>query len=140
MTELGKAIREILGRGTAYVVSSPALRASDSTEVLIDELGLDEYEKIQYLWTGADSPLGEDYRPGADNLMELVRDRESKPDGLVVVTHMEVAGDLPVAFLKDRFGREDHIILPKGRAVHIDLEGKLYRYLPGNNNITFKIE
>jgi len=139
MAELGRAIRGILGEGTAYVVSSTAPRATDSADVLIAELGLPNYEKLQYLWTGSDSPEKNKYTRSAKGLLGVVSEREGRADGLVVVTHMEVAVDLPVAFLQYRFGREDHINLPKGRAVHIDLEGRAYKYLPGGN-IVFKID
>jgi phosphohistidine phosphatase SixA len=49
MEDLGKAIKEILNGGSARVISSTAPRAMDSSEVLIVQLALPEFEQVPYL-------------------------------------------------------------------------------------------
>ncbi len=132
MEVLGKAIKEILNGGSARVISSTAPRARDSSEVLIEQLALPEFKQVPYLWSGNDAP--EDsfyYNPDRDRLMKLVNERREGVNGLVMVTHLEVAEELPSYFLKKELGKDEYVgEISKGQAVHLDLEEKNYQILP----------
>jgi len=134
MEVLGKAIKEILNRGSVRVISSTAPRALDSSEVLIAQLALPEFEQVPYLWSGGDAPMDTyGWMPSGDRLVELVNERKNGADGLVMVTHLEVGEEFPSHYLKKELGRDEYIRgISKGQAVHLDLEGKKYQILPRN--------
>ncbi len=58
MEMLGQSIKEVLNGGTAYIISSTAPRALDSSEVLQVQLDLTGFEMIPYLWTGGELVSG----------------------------------------------------------------------------------
>ena len=135
METLGKNIKEILGGGSAYIVSSTAPRALDSSTVLSEQLGLNGFERLEYLWSGSDAPSGSyEYDVGVqarDKLVKIIEEREKKADGLILVAHLEIAEDLPSHFYNKRFNQKVNIgELSKGQAVHIDLEQRTYHILP----------
>jgi len=132
MEALGKAMKEILNGGSVRVISSTAPRALDSSEILIAQLDLPEFEQIPYLWSGNDAPEDSYYwNPDGDKLVGIVNERRKGIDGLVMVTHLEVAEEFPSHYFKKEFGRNEYIgEISKGQAVHLDLEGKTYQILP----------
>ncbi len=132
MEVLGKVIKGILKDNSAYLISSTAPRALDSSRILIAQLGLSEFEQVPYLWTGPDSSEVLYRRePNLNKLMELVNERKEKVDGLIMVTHLEVAEDFPSYFLKKEFEQDEYIgMISKGQAVHLDLGKKACQILP----------
>lgn len=135
MEKLGNAMKEILNGSSAHIISSTALRALDSSEVLKAQLELPGFEQIPYLWSGSDAPKDSYYWDSRDNrlekLMGVVGERRDKADGLVVVTHLEIARDFPSYFLKEEFEEKQYIgEISKGEAVHFDLNGRRYQILP----------
>jgi hypothetical protein len=63
--------------------------------------------------------------------VELVNERKNGADGLIMVTHLEVADDFPSHYFKKELGRDEYIGgISKGKAVHLDLEGRTYQILP----------
>ncbi len=90
-----------------------------------------EFEHVPYLWSGNDAPKDSYYRnPDRNRLVELVNERKDGIDGLIMVTHLEVAREFPRHYLKTEFGVNKHIReISKGEAVHFDLEGKTYQIL-----------
>ena len=57
MELLGEAIKKILNSGSAYILSSTAPRALDSSQVLAVQLSLpSKFEQVPYLWSGDDAP------------------------------------------------------------------------------------
>ncbi len=135
MERLGKVIRSILRQGSAYIVSSTAPRALDSSGVLAVELGLpSEFEQIPYLWSGLDSPEDSFYHDrNQDKLIAIVNERRDKADGLVVVSHLEVTDNFPSFFFQREFGINDSVPgIEKGQAVHIDLQKKSHQVIPGS--------
>ena len=99
------------------------------------QLALPDFEKLSYLWSGGDSPRDSYYRD-YDNyklgkVMKLVDERRENADGLIMVTHVEVAEEFSAHFLEKEFGRNEYIgKISKGESVHFDLEGKRYQILP----------
>lgn len=135
MRAMAGAIRERVAAGRTCLVSSVAKRAVNSSNVLIEELGLSDFEREEYLWSGPDVPRDLDtYWKSHDcaRVMGIVQARERQADALVVVTHLEVAEDFPTYFVQQRFDPEDKGIreLEKGEGVYFDLEGKRYEIIP----------
>jgi len=133
MEALGKAIKQILNGRSAYLFSSTAPRALDSSQILAAQLALPtEFEQVPYLWSGNDAPRNSFYfSPSLDRLMGLVAERRDKADGLVMVTHLEVTEDFPSHFFQKEFGQDKRIgEISKGQAVHLDLETRTYQILP----------
>ncbi len=142
---LGKAIKQILNEGSIYLFSSTAPRALDSSQILAVQLALSpNFEQVPYL-EEADGELSPGWIPGysrdsfgqwehlrtLDRLMNLVNERRDKADGLIMITHAEVAEKFPDYFLKKEFGQNTKIgEIFKGRAVHLDLENRTYQILP----------
>ena len=136
MDVLGKAIKQILNGGSAYIMSSTRPRALDSSGVLAVQLALpEEFEHIPYLCSGADAPNDsyewDSCRERLGKLMGLVDERRERADGIIMVTHLEVARDFPSYFLEKEFD-EKKIIgeIRKGQSIHFDLEQKNYQILP----------
>ena len=132
MNNLGRAINEIMNGGSTKVISSTAPRALDSAEALIAQLGLSKFEHVPYLWFGTDSPKDSYYwMPDRYKLLDLVNEQKDGIDGLVMVTHLEVANQFPNFYCEKVLGKYFSIgEISKGRAVHINLEELSYQTLP----------
>jgi phosphohistidine phosphatase SixA len=139
MELLGDAIKEILRGESAHIVSSTALRALDSAVVLASRLGLPpgngSVEQMPYLWSGGDSPAESWYhdfsKEAPDKLLAVVNERRERAEGLVLMTHLEIAEYLPSLFYNREFGQQVRMReLSKGEAAHIDLEQRTYQMLP----------
>lgn len=143
--ELGRAMKKILDGSSAYIISSTAQRALNSSGILVAQLDLPEFEKIPYLWSGPDAPedtfysgnsLYTDLDQGSlnkrlDDMMKIVDNRKNKADGLIIVTHVEVVEYFSGYFMEKKLGITDNYIrVPKGSAVHISLGKKLCEVLP----------
>lgn len=132
MEVLAKVIKDILKGGSAKLISSTAPRALESSEILMAQLALPGCEEIPYLWSGMDAP-GDSYYwiRDKDKLMELVNERKKAVDGLVMVTHLEVAEEFPGHYLKKELGRDGYTGgISRGQAAYVDVEGKTCRVLP----------
>lgn len=132
MNLLAENIRGILNGDSAYVISSTAKRAMQSSMILVNRLGLPEPEGIPYIWSGSDSPAESYYWDlDTEKLMAIVDERKDKADGLIMMTHLEVAEAFPTYFLNKRLGIDEYIEeIAKGQAVYFDLEKKSYEILP----------
>jgi hypothetical protein len=131
MEILGRTIKEILRGGSAYLISSTAPRALDSSGVLKAELALSDLDYIPYLWSGEDGPY-DNYCKDNNNekLMQFVNERK-KADGLIMMTHIDITDRFPDYFLMKEFGQDKRIEgITKGRAVHFDIEKRIYRIIP----------
>jgi phosphohistidine phosphatase SixA len=134
MKILGEKIKEIIGEGSIYLVSSTAPRALDSSKVLKSELGLSGFEELPYIWSGSNAgkeSWERDYSKNRkNNLLNVVFERENYADGLVLVTHLEIVESLSSNFLK-KVGEKGYPPSPtKGRAIHFDRERKTYSLIP----------
>ncbi len=128
METLGRYMKQILNGGSVYLVSSAAPRALDSSEVLAAQLGLTEFEKMSYLWSGKDAEDGWDYK--SEGLMQIVEERRERADGLVMVTHLEIVDSFPTRVM-EKLGKPSRIgEVKKGRAVCIDFDDVVYRLIP----------
>jgi broad specificity phosphatase PhoE len=137
METLGKAIKQVLNGSSAYLVSSTAPRALDSSEILAVELGLPlEFERTPYIWSGNSAPEDSHYKrfDSNDKLVEFVNERKDKADGLIMVTHLEITDWFPYYFLKKELEIDNPINipdeLPKGMAVHIDIGQRGCKIIP----------
>ncbi len=132
MNFLAKEIKSIVKEGSIYLVSSTAPRAVDSSMELSHHLHLDpNFEQIQYLWTGSDSPTGYSYDPKfRNNLLDLVNENRDKADALVMVGHLETLDFFPKYFMrKEEIQIKSLRDIEKGEAVHIDLAKKTYQII-----------
>lgn len=132
MEKLGKCIKDILDTGSVEIVSSTAPHALDSSKVLAAQWDLPELEQIPYLWSGSNSPNGDSrWAPDGGKLIELINERKNDADGLVIMTHLEVARDFSNYYLEQELEIDACIgKVPTGRAVHIDLEKNTYQIFP----------
>ena len=144
MEKLGNAIKEILKGGSAYIISSAAPRAVDSSQILAIQLGLpQEFEQSTYLWSGEGTPKdgfvfdydNSTYDPALDRVMKLLNERSDKADGLVLLAHKELPMLFSSYFL-EKGGLEKtwkwigNPEIGYGRAVHLDLEQKIDKIIP----------
>ena len=135
---LGIAIKETLNNGTAYIISSTAPRATESSQILASQLGLSGFENVPYLWTGADSEASPNYgfdfdinRSSNEVIMKVINNRKERADGLIVMAHLEFIQGFPLWFHIKEFGRQALFEeVEKGHALHFDLEHKTNQILP----------
>ena len=63
--------------------------------------------------------------------MTIINERKERADGLVMVTHLEVARDFPDYFSEKEFRQKVRTgEISKGQAVHFNLEQKTYNIIP----------
>ena len=133
---LSEAIENILESSSAYIVSSSAQRAIDSAEILAVRLGIPgKIEKAPYLWAGASGPSGNfSYDDTWDGVIRFIEERQAIADGLILISHCELFRDGYVYhFIHKKLGdKSGPMGIGKGKAVHIDLEGKTYQIIPPN--------
>ena len=129
MHRLFDHLHRFVNAGTVLVLTSSASRATDSAAVLVREFEcVDlavEIEKHDLLWS--DVHHREDI-PGALALLARSRDRA---DTIVVVTHLEYAGELPERFTLQESWPEPIPLLgvDRGQAVLLDCVNRRCRYL-----------
>jgi phosphohistidine phosphatase SixA len=127
---IGEQIQQILNGGSSYLMSSTAPRATDSSEILEKQLNLaTKVELMNRLWTGVD---GFGFNPNYKQLMRMVKKRGENVDGLVIVTHFEVAEYFPRLFMYQEFKKEEDFTgkVKTGQAVHINMQAQSYDILP----------
>lgn len=130
MQRVGAAIREIVG-DSAYILSSTAPRGIDSAEVLAVQLGLPkDFETTEDLWTARDSPKEKKFYCDSELLLRMIDERRDRADGLILVSHLEICGELPGAFYQKEFGKDKYLgSINKGQAYHIDLQTQEHRII-----------
>lgn len=122
--------------GRMIMVSSTAPRAIGTAEVLAKELGINEFERIPYLWSGLDAPR-DSYQHDCDRrkLMKIVDERRGKAEGLIVVTHYEVVMEFHPYFMEHEFGiRGERMIgeVDNADGIYYDLERKQFKRISGD--------
>ena len=131
---LSEAIKNILHGSSAHIVSSTAPWAIDSAEILAVRLGIPgKIEREHYLWprpSGSHENFSLD--SSWDGVMELIEKRETAADGLILMSHHELFyNGFPSYYIHEKFGGGSDLgLITKGKAVHIDLEGKAYQIIP----------
>lgn len=115
--KLSNNLKQLIGDETVLILSSIAVRAVESAEIIAAALGV-EFEKFELLWSESMHP--EDF-PGA---YKLIQERKEGADVLIVVTHLEYANYFPSHFARMEWGSEKYIDIEddveKGEAVIID--------------------
>lgn len=119
--ELSDLLAQEVGEDSCLIISSTAPRAKQSAAVIAEKL-CQSFEQTDDLWTCERFS----YRP--TKIMDLVQQKESSADCLILVSHLELVKDFPNHFansyLKTRlFGRE----IPKGTAFVIDCHNRNMR-------------
>jgi len=103
----------------------------DVSEILEGHLAVPKFEQIKYLWSEENSPDGTFYHDqNLDRLIQIVNERRDRADALVMVIHSRIVREFPTYFLRKEFRINGEIELPKGKAVHFDLENRSYELFP----------
>ncbi|MFH1212055.1 MAG: phosphoglycerate mutase family protein [Candidatus Woesearchaeota archaeon] len=137
MKALAAVIKGILVGSPAHIVSSTASRALDSAQVLAEELGLSGVEQELYIWGGGDAPKDSYYNDrwrsesASERLIEIVYRERSGADTVIVVSHCGTADwiDYHVCEKESIPGHGKPTEIPKGRAIHFDMENKTRRLI-----------
>ncbi len=124
---LGGKIKTVTKTGSLHIMSSPAVRAYQSAEVLAGILGVAEIERVPYL--GSDPDLEgsfSEFEVGSLNKMtNIVNSRINKADSVVMVTHYEVCKYFSPHYAKISLGFHDPLReLEKSEAFYFNLERK----------------
>lgn len=137
---LAAAIKAQLAGDSAYLLSSTAPRALDSSEIIAAALGIPGFERMEYLWSASDAPKDtyfSDFNTG--RLVQIVEERESKADALIIVSHLEIVKHLPKEMIKRRFMYNSRLDEPDyGQAVHLNFIAKSYHFLPPSHFKAFQ--
>ncbi len=115
MKDLVKMIARIAGEGVVRILSSSAVRAAQSANVLASGLTKGVFEKCERLWSDRDHP--EDL----DEVLGMVNTYADTCDVLVLVTHLEYARDFPSYYSEQVLKREfPWQSVEKGEMVAVD--------------------
>jgi len=140
MKVLAESMKPILGDGNhTQILSSSAERAYESAEILAEELNVDVLQKFAFLWAGSDSEWKENKYGDSEKIHELVTERRSISDALILVSHLEVTEDYPAFFNVIEY--EDSEMwggIPKGEAVYLDLAKREWTRLP-DDRLIYKV-
>ena len=124
---LGREIKEKFLNGGGIVpriLSSTAPRAIESAEIVGSIVGVSEIEFHDTLWTGPDSPRGDE----VDTLGGVLLIKKKDAPVIILVSHLEFSEDLPDAFgqvvLQEPRSTFRRGRLEKGQAWVIDCQQK----------------
>lgn len=129
MHRLFDQLSRIITAGTVLVLASTASRATDSAEVLVREFECIDLEvvmeKHDLLWSDVH------HREDIPAALALLARASARADTIVVVTHLEYAGELPERFTLQECWPESIPILgvDRGQAVFLDCVNRRCRYL-----------
>ena len=128
---LAASIHETLGNCRSRVISSTAAPTIHAAEIIAKRLNLPTIHGEKFLWTGPYSPFGFPLDTTKVHLLDIVFRHSEATDGLVVVGHDEVCRILPDYYVHDMMRLEYELKpLSPGQAVHIDLDERVFGYLP----------
>jgi phosphohistidine phosphatase SixA len=120
---IAEVLRPLAAGGRAQVISSTAIRAEESAEIIGAILAL-PVETNEILWSEEDHP--EDFAA----LLELIRNRQDKADCLILVTHLEYTLSFPSYFAKREWRVEVPALgIQKGEGVVLCLADKTYKII-----------
>lgn len=124
VTDTAEKLAEHLNGDTLLIVSSTALRAIQTAEIVAKrfKVGFDRHDM---LWSGSSGKVIRLYK-AFEQIFHYIKDHPDQPDVVILVTHYEYVQDFPEyfgkQFLNMPFPREEAI--PKGTAWLIDCETK----------------
>jgi len=138
MRVLGANIKTILDERPAVIISSTAPRALDSSEVLMKELNLTEFEREPLFWTSGDSPICNHFaslayypRSALDVTVDYIEQKGQNTENLIIVSHEEITRSIPGYFLARVWEKQERIAHPqKGQGIHFDCQSRLYQMIP----------
>ncbi len=132
--ELACLLKENIGDETSIrILSSVALRALQSADIIAAALGDIEYEQHELLWFDGDGHGKRDY----EGVIELIRERDIEV--VIVITHDPYVSSLPRPVAYEFFGAGVRFLSPgRGACVYaegmlIDGDCRIYDYFPARN-------
>lgn len=96
IAKLGERLKSTINGGRILILTSTAIRARESAEILSQILGV-EIEENEILGS-------EDYMEDMEATLGLVRSKKEAADVLILVTHMEFVEEFPSLFGKEELG------------------------------------
>ncbi len=125
MKRLAQALKQVLDEGSILLLSSSAPRAIQSSQVLSDEIGV-AFENFDELWSD------NMHRENTTRAMELILDKSSGFDHVIIMTHLEYSESLPFVFAEKELGMSELYLcsVPKGEAWHINCSKKTCKCIP----------
>lgn len=123
IAQLAEKLESHLNGFSVVILSSTALRARQSAEILVDKFGA-AFEGLDLLWSGEG---GKSFGTFMDfkKLLKMIEERKEQAEVYVLVTHYEYIEDFPMFFGKQRLGATlKSEVIPKGTAWLIDCEKK----------------
>ena len=130
---LSESIKDIVDCQSVYLISSTAKRALESSEIIVSKLGLETFEKDAFLWPRPGVANSMEHYRGSwhdDALVDIVNRIKDKADGIIVVSHLEVANALVKKYMELYNIDSKFIELDKAQAGHFDLGSNSYQILP----------
>jgi len=124
MIHLGNQLKSTLNGERVVLLTSSALRARESAEMLGNTIGCN-FEAHDVLWS--DSA----HRKDLPGVMELIRSKRNDGDVLILVTHLEYIEYLPKYFSMEEFGEPvfPHMEILYGEAWDIDCDKKTIAHI-----------
>jgi len=117
--ELSNQLRNFINGEKILILSSPAPRAFQSAKIISEKLGV-PVEEHEILWSDSD------HLPDLDGLLEIIKERKTEAEVIILVTHFEYVEIFPGYFARNELGI-DNVCPPvpsKGEACLIDCTNK----------------
>ncbi|MDD5700286.1 MAG: hypothetical protein PHH00_03820 [Candidatus Nanoarchaeia archaeon] len=134
LTARAGEIRQIVGTGSVYIVSSTAPPALASAQVMAAALGIGEFEQLPFLWAEREGPREGYYNDSRRSaVMKIIDERKQRAEGLVIVTHRMLMEEFHPYFMREGMGRKIKIAgieADYARAAYYDITKKKFALLP----------
>jgi phosphohistidine phosphatase SixA len=132
ISALGVNLKRIIDGMKVKILSSSALRAVDSAEILARQFGVKEFMRHDLLWSGTDKKIDPRF-PGDEQYQELVEllQADDGCDVVIVVTHLEFTEDFPFYYGMNVLKGVSfpYSEIPNGTAWMIDVVEKTCRHI-----------
>lgn len=109
---------EYLNDESILLMTSTALRASDSAKVVSEILKID-YKEYKTLWSD------KNHKENHEALLELIKSKQNEAETIILVTHYEYVEEFPAYFASKELDIEwSDKLIGKGEAWVIDCQAK----------------
>ena len=135
--KLSQVIKTILNDDSAYIASSTEPRALDSSDVLVAQLGLNDFEQVPFLCPKRSSSSYEYGKKGKEELLRIIDERSERADALILMSHFNEINALKKLFWEKRLGQNNSYpgYPDKGEAVYFDLQSRKHKVIPSRLNL-----
>ncbi|MBL7160624.1 MAG: histidine phosphatase family protein [Candidatus Aenigmarchaeota archaeon] len=126
MEKIGLAIGEVLELEPVHIISSTATRCRNSSIIISPYVNCDvgDIEFEPYLW-----PIQGAFDNDFERLYSMIKGLGRK--NVIVVSHYEIASELPSYVMKEEFSLEEEVGWPGyGGCVYIDMKTGSFEALP----------